>query len=187
MQCVSSNSRVICSDRSQSHTAHLLLRNNPWFFFFFVKFSLCLRMICIVSSRCFFFYWKKCDKKTTLDCGRITRCGPHFGHNRRSGAVPHESNRMEHSNSQKREKHTLSWGGGRISSSYRQVTHKIPKTVKSLVVLQFWLISTRWDENKTRFVFSACYETHWNWFCRRKQNKKCQDQKRSIFLAKGVW
>ena len=62
-----------------------------------------------------------------------------FRHNRWSDALPHMSNRMKRSNLQKRDKiySVLGCVGERISLQCRQVTSKVPKTVKNLVVLQF--------------------------------------------------
>ena len=75
-----------------------------------------------------------------------------FWHNRRNGAVPRVSNRMTRSNLQKRDKTFSVWGvwvcgcagvrvcgcvGEDISLRCRQVTSKVPKTVKNLFVLQF--------------------------------------------------
>ena len=114
-----------------------------------------------------------------------------FWHNRWSGAVPHVSNRMKRSNLQKRDKtcSVLECAGGRISLRCRQVTSKVPKNrEKSLcpTVLQLrWVISTWWDENMTLFVFSACYEIHWNWFCGRKKTKKAKIRW-GAFFAKGA-
>ena len=75
-----------------------------------------------------------------------------FWHNLRSGAVSHVSNRMKRSNLQKTDKthSVLGWAGERISSRCRQVTSKVPKTVKNLFVLQFcsWDRSSRHGEMK---------------------------------------
>ena len=79
----------------------------------------------------------------------------------------------------------------RISLRCRQVTSKVSKSWKSHrpTVLQLrWVISTWWDENVTLFVFPACYEIHWNWFCGRKiTDRKYKDQKRSILFRKGCF
>ena len=115
-----------------------------------------------------------------------------FRHNRWSSAVPYVSNRMKRSNLQKRDKTFLFWRGGGKKEFLHVVAKlqaKSQKPWKSLcpTVLQLgWVISTWWDENMTLFVFSACYEMHWNWFCGRKQTKNAKDQKRSIFFAKGT-
>ena len=61
---------------------------------------------------------------------------------------------------------------------------KSQKPSKSLcpTVLELrWVISTWWDENMTLFVFSACYEIRWNWFCGRKQTKHAKIRKRAFF------
>ena len=62
-----------------------------------------------------------------------------FWHNRWNGAVLHLSNRMKRLNLQKRQ-NIFCFGGGRgerISLRCRQVTSKVPKTMKNLFVLQF--------------------------------------------------
>ena len=88
-------------------------------------------------------------------------------------------------------KHTLFWGvrGKEFLYFVAELRAKSQKPwkISCPTVLQLrWLISTWWDENMTLFVFSACYEILWNWFCGRKQTKKCKDQKRSIVFAKGA-
>ena len=117
-----------------------------------------------------------------------------FWHNRWSGAVPHVSNRMKHSNLQKSGKTHSVLGcagcvGERISVRCHQVTSKVPKTVKNLCVLQFcsWDGSFRHGEMKiwlclyfqhvTRYIGTTLW---------KKADKKCKDQKKSIFLAKGA-
>ena len=75
-----------------------------------------------------------------------------FWHNRWRGAVPHVSNWMKRSNLQKRDKtySVLGCAGGTPSLRCRQVTSKVPKTVKNLPPLQFcsWDGSFRHDEMK---------------------------------------
>ena len=103
---------------------------------------------------------------------RVYQVRTMFWYNRWSGAVPHVSNRMKRSNFSKKRKNILCFGVcGCVEERIFllcQVTHKAPKTVKNLfcpTVSQLrWIISTWRDENMTLFVFSACYEIHWNWF-----------------------
>ena len=83
----------------------------------------------------------------------------------------------------RQKKSLLECAGGRTSLGYRRVTSKVLKTVKNLFVLQFWSWdgSTWWDENMTLFVFSACYQIHWNWFCGRNQTKNAKIRKGAFF------
>ena len=114
-----------------------------------------------------------------------------FWHNRWSGAVPHVFNRMERSNLQERHK-TLYFGvWGRenfftLTPSYAQSPKNREKSRCSTVLQLRWVISTWWDENKTLFVFSACYEIHWNWFCERKQTKNAKIR-RGTFFGEGCF
>ena len=108
-----------------------------------------------------------------------------FWHNRRSVAVPHVSNRMKPSNLQKRDKpySVLGCVGVREKPWSPKIREKSPCPT----VLQLeWVISTRWDENMTLFVFSACYEIHWNSFCGRKQTKNAKIRKGEFLFAKGA-
>ena len=81
-------------------------------------------------------------------------------------------------------------GGGRknffaLSPSYAQSPKDHEKSLCPTVLQLRWVISTWWDENMTLFVFSACYEIHWNWFCGRKQIKNAKIR-RGAFLAKSA-
>ena len=117
-----------------------------------------------------------------------------FWHNRRSGAVPHVSNRMKRSNLQKRDKtfSVLGCAGcveERISLCCRQVTSKVPKTVKNLFSCSFavemgHLDMVRWKYDSV-CIFSMLRDTL-ELILWKKADKKCKDQKRSIFFAKGA-
>ena len=115
-----------------------------------------------------------------------------FWHNRWSGAVPHISNRMKRSNLLKRYKTYSVLGGGRgerFSLRCRQVTRKVPKTVKNLFVRQFcsWDGSFRHGEMK---IWLCLYFQHVTRYIGtdfvEESRQKCKDQKRSIFFAKGA-
>ena len=77
----------------------------------------------------------------------------------------------------------------RISSRCRQVTSKVPKTVKNLFVLQFcsWDGSFRHGEMK---IWLCLYFQHVTRYIGtdfvEESRQKCKDQKRSIFFAKGA-
>ena len=113
-----------------------------------------------------------------------------FWHNRWSGAVPHASNRMKRSNLQKRDKthSVLGWAGERISSRCRQVTSKVPKTVKNLFILQFcsWngIISRWWNENMTLYFQHITRSIGTDFV--EESRQKMQRSEGSIFFAKGA-
>ena len=68
-----------------------------------------------------------------------------------------------------------------LSLSYKQSPKNREKSLCPTVLQLRWVISTWWDENMTLFVFSACNEIHWNWFCRRKQTKNAKIRKGTSF------
>ena len=111
-----------------------------------------------------------------------------FWHSRWSRAVPHMLNRMKRLSLQKKRQNILLfWGGGgekkffKLSPSYNQSPKNREKSLCPLVLQLRWVISTWWDENVTLFVFSACYEIHWNRFCGRKQTKNAEIRKGACF------
>ena len=94
----------------------------------------------------------------------------------------------------KETKHTLFWGvWGVWEKEFLYVVAKLraksqkPWKNLCLAVVQLrWVIWTWWDENMTLFVFSACYEIHWNWFCGRKQTKNAKIR-RGAFFREGCF
>ena len=79
---------------------------------------------------------------------------------------------------------------GRISSHCRQVTSKVPKTVKNLFVIQCcsWGGSFRHDEMK---IWLCLYFQHVTRYLGtdfvEESRRKCKDQKRSIFSRRVLW
>ena len=73
-----------------------------------------------------------------------------------------------------------------LSPSYAQSPKNREKSLCPTVLQLRWVISTWWDENMTLFVFSACYEIHWNWFCGRKQTKNAKIRRDGFAFAKGA-
>ena len=103
-----------------------------------------------------------------------TRCEPFFGTTVEAVQCLTYQTEKKRSNLQKKEKkHTLVLGCVReknffkLSPSYAQSPTNLEKSPCPIVLQLRWVISTWWDENMTLFVFSACYEIHWNWFCGR--------------------
>ena len=74
-----------------------------------------------------------------------------------------------------------------LSPSYAQSPKNREKSLCPTVLPLIWVISTWRDENVTLFVFSACYEIHWNWFHRRKQTKKAKIRKGAFFSQRVLW
>ena len=64
--------------------------------------------------------------------------------------------------------------------SYAQSPKNREKSLCPTVLQLKWVISTWWDENMTLFVFSACHEIQWNWFCERI-HFKCSES--TLFTA----
>ena len=69
-----------------------------------------------------------------------------------------------------------------LSPSYKQSPKNREKSLCPTVLQLRWVISTLWDENMTLFVFLACYEIHWNWFCGRKQTENGE-----FFWRRVLW
>ena len=94
----------------------------------------------------------------------------------------------------KNRQYTLCFGvcgcvGERISSSCRQITRKVPKTVKislsySCAVEMGHFDMVRWKYDSVG-IFSMLRDTS-ELILWKKADKKCKDQKRSIFFAKGA-
>ena len=74
-----------------------------------------------------------------------------------------------------------------LSPSYMQSLKNREKSLCPTVLELRWVISTWWDENMTLFVFSACHEIHWNWFCGRKQAKNAKIRKWAFFSRRVLW
>ena len=114
-------------------------------------------------------------------------------HNLWRGAGPHMSNRMKRSNLQKRHK-TYSVLGcvGEWEKEFlffmAKLHAKAQKPWKSLFVLQFRSRdgSFRHDEMKITLCISSMSRGTLELILMKKADKKCKDQKRSIFLTKGV-
>ena len=114
-----------------------------------------------------------------------------FWHNRWSDAVPHVSNRMKRSNLQKRKEKfsVLGCVGGEISFRCRQVTSKVPKTVKNLFVLQFcsWGGSFRHGEMK---IWLCLYFQHVTRYFGtdfvEESRRKMQRSEKEHFFAKSA-
>ena len=68
-----------------------------------------------------------------------------------------------------------------LSPSYQQSPKNREKSLCPTVLQLGWVISTWWDENMTLFVFSACYEIKWNWFCGREQAKHAKIRRGECF------
>ena len=129
-------------------------------------------------------------------------------HNRWRVAVPHGANRMKRSNLPKEDetqlcfgvwKHTLFWGvkthsvlgctRERICLRCRQVTSKVPKPWKISLSYSFAVEMAHFDRVRWKYD-SVCILSMLRgtlelilW---KKADKKCKDQKRRIFFAKGV-
>ena len=73
-----------------------------------------------------------------------------------------------------------------LSPSYMQSPKNREKCLCLTVLELRWVISTWWDENMTLFVFSVCYEIHWDWFCGRKQTKNAKIR-RGVFFREGCF
>ena len=74
-----------------------------------------------------------------------------------------------------------------LSPSYVQSPKNREKSLYPTVLQLRWVISTWRDENITLFVFSACYEIHWNWFCERKQTTNAKIRKGAFVFAKSAF
>ena len=114
-----------------------------------------------------------------------------FWHNRWSRAVPHVSNRMKRLKLQKRDKtcSVLGCAGERISLRCRQVTSKVPKAVKISLSYSLGVGMAHFDRVRGKY-YSVCILSMLRdtlelilW---KKVGKKCKDQKRSTFFAKGA-
>ena len=120
-----------------------------------------------------------------------TRCGPYFG------ITVEAVQRLTYQTGWnvrtcKKRQNMLCFGVCRrknfftLSPSYAQSPKNREKSLCSKVLELRWIISTWWDENMTLFVFSASYETHWNWFCGRKQTKNAKIR-RGALLREGCF
>ena len=122
-----------------------------------------------------------------------TRCGPYFGTTVEAMQFLTHQTEKKHSNLQKRDKKILcrvAYGVCGVcrrenfltlSPSYKQSPKNRENCLCPTVLQLRWVISTWWDENMTLFVFSACYQIHWNWFCGRKQTKNAKIRKGAFF------
>ena len=122
-------------NRRQSNLKYRSKYCTQCYFSLFIDLSLQLWITNITSNQSTENYWSVtnlCELVATNS--HSTRCRPYFG-----VRILYVSNRMKRSNLQKRYKThpVLGCAGERISLRCRQVTHKIPKTVKNFFVLQF--------------------------------------------------
>ena len=98
---------------------------------------------------------------------------------------------MKRSNLRKRDKtySVLEWAGERISSRCHQVTRKVPKTGKILFTLQFCSRDGSFRHGEMKIWLCLYFQhvmRHIGTDFVEERRQKCKDQKRSIFLAKGV-
>ena len=116
----------------------------------------------------------------------VPRCGPYVGTTDDTVQCLTYQTEWNVQTCRKETKHTLFWGVRKkgflyVVAKLRAKSQKPRKSLCPTVLKLRCVISTWWDENMTLFVFSACYEIHWDWFCGRKQTKKCKDRKEHFF------
>ena len=146
-------------------------------FTFFIDLSLQLSINYITSNQSTENYWSVtnlCELVATNS--HSIRCRPYFGVTAEAVQCLTYQTEWNVRTCKKKDKtySVLGCGvcGGRdfftLSPSFKQSPRNREKSLCPTVWQLRWVISTWWDENRTLFVFSACYEIQWNWFCERK-------------------